>query len=381
MTFDLEQTDKLLSTTRAVRRRLDLERDVPDDLLLRCIELAEQAPTGANIASRRWMVVRDPETKVKLANLYRAAGAGGIIQEAEKQRGAGNPKQRVMDSAAHLAANMERVPALVLVTVLGRHDGSGRPGLFDSVIQAAWSFCLALRSRGLGSAWTTMHLGKSDEIAELLGIPEGVTQVVLLPVAWTIGTEFGPAPRREASEITWFDRWGFTKEQPGELGSLISELPGVTVEVDVAAPPERIWELISDINMPAQFSDEFQGADWVDAGSPQAGASFIGKNERPGRAWETTSFVVVCDQPQAFGWNVNDPDNPSAQWRFELEPVGGNTRLRFRMIIGPGVSGTARAMEESPDQAQQILAGRQEQHRGNMYLTIQGIKRLAETGS
>ena len=380
MTFDLEQTDKLLSTTRAVRRRLDFEREVPDDLLLRCIELAEQAPTGANIASRRWIVVRDPETKAKLADLYRAAGAGGIIQEAEKQRGAGNPKQRVMDSAAHLAANMERVPTLVLVTVLGRHDGSGRPGLFDSVIQAAWSFCLALRSRGLGSAWTTMHLGKSAEIAELLGIPEGVTQVVLLPVAWTIGTEFKPAVRNEASEITWFDRWGFTRSRPGQEDSLIAAGPGVTVEIDIAASPERIWDLISDINMPAQFSDEFQGADWVDGDGPRAGASFTGRNERPGRAWETTSFVVVYDQPQAFGWNVNDADHPSAQWRFELEPVGENTRLRFRMIIGPGVSGTARAMEESPDQALQILAGRQEQHRSNMDLTVRGIKRLAEKG-
>ena len=82
MAFDLEQTDKLLSTTRAVRRRLDLELDVPDELLLQCIQLAEQAPTGANTASRRWIVVRDPETKAKLADLYRAAGAGGIIQEA-----------------------------------------------------------------------------------------------------------------------------------------------------------------------------------------------------------------------------------------------------------------------------------------------------------
>ena len=105
--------------------------------------------------------------------------------------------------------------------------------------------------------------GKSDEIAELLGIPEGVTQVVLLPVGWTIGTEFKPARRRGASEIIWYDRWGNTKERPGETDSLLAAGPGLTVEVDVDASPERLWELVSDINMPARFSDEFQGAEWV----------------------------------------------------------------------------------------------------------------------
>jgi len=118
MSFELEQTDQLLSTTRAVRRRLDLERDVPDDLLLRCIELAEQAPSGGDISSRRWSVIRDPEIKRQLAELYRAAGGDGIIEAAE-QRGTDHPKKRVLDSAAHLAANLERVPVLVLATVWG----------------------------------------------------------------------------------------------------------------------------------------------------------------------------------------------------------------------------------------------------------------------
>ena len=381
MEFDLEQTDKLLSTTRAVRRRLDLERDVSDDLLLRCIQLAEQAPSGGDIASRRWMIIRDPETKAQLAELYRAAGGSGIIKTAEQRRGAGHPKERVVESAAHLAANLERVPVLVLAMIWGLHDGSGRPGLFDSVLQAAWSFCLALRARGLGSAWTTVHLGKAKEVAELLGIPDGVTQVVLLPVAWTIGTDFKPAPRRPASEITWFDRWGYTKDRPSEEGSLIAAAPGVTVEVDIAASPERVWELASDINLPAQFSAEFQGAEWVDADGPREGASFIGRNKIGDRAWETTSFVVACDPPRVFAWNVNDRDQPSAQWRFELERIPGGTRLRQRLIIGPSLSATGRAMEENPDQAQQILDRRREQHRGNMALTIQGIKRLAETGS
>ena len=382
MSFDLEQTDQLLSTTRAVRRRLDLDRNVPDDLLLRCIELAEQAPTGGDITSRRWLVVRDPEIKKKLADLYREAGGNRIVERAERHRGTGHPKQGVLDSAAYLAENLERVPVLVLATVWGVHDDSGRPGLFDSVIQAAWSFCLALRSRGLGSAWTTLHLGKAKECAEVLGIPDDVTQVVLLPVAWTIGTEFKPASRRPASEIVWFDRWGYTKENLGDSESLIGALPGVTVEVDIAASPERVWDLVSDINISARFSNEFQGAEWVDSDGPQEGASFIGHNKRTdvNREWDTTSWVVACDPPLVFAWNVNDRDEPSAQWRFELEKIPGGTRLRQRLVIGPSLSATGHAMKDNPDQAEQILASRQEQHRGNMALNLNGIKETVEKG-
>ena len=382
MSFDLEQTDQLLSTTRAVRRRLDLDRNVPDDLLLRCIELAEQAPTGGDITSRRWLVVRDPEIKKKLADLYREAGGNRIVERAARHRGTGHPKQGVLDSAAHLAENLERVPVLVLATGWGVHDGSGRPGRVDSVIQAAWSFCLALRSRGLGSAWTTLHLGKAKECAEILGIPDDVTQVVLLPVAWTIGTEFKPASRRPASEIVWFDRWGYTKENLGDSESLIAALPGVTVEVDIAASPERVWDLVSDINISARFSNEFQGAEWVDSDGPREGASFIGHNKRTdvNREWDTTSWVVACDPPLVFAWNVNDRDEPSAQWRFELEKIPGGTRLRQRLVIGPSLSATGHAMKDNPDQAEQILASRQEQHRGNMALNLNGIKETAEKG-
>jgi len=381
MVFDLEQTDTLLNTTRAVRRRLDLERDVPDNLILDCINLAEQAPSGGNITSRRWMVIRDPDTKGRLAELYRAAGGSGIIERAERMLGTGHPRERVSASAAHLAANLERVPVLVLASTWGIHDSSGRPGLFDSVIQAAWSFCLALRARGLGSAWTTVHLGRAKEVADLLGIPDGVTQVVLLPVAWTIGTDFKPAPRRPASEITWFDRWGHTKDRPADTSTLLAAEPGVTVEVDIDASPERVWEFVSDINIPARFSTEFQGAEWVDAVGPRLGASFIGRNQNEERAWQTTSYVVACDPPWVFAWNVSDPNLASAQWRFELEPIGEATRLRQHMTIGPGRSGTSRRMEENPGQGAQILAQRREVHRRNMELTTQGIKRLAEEAS
>jgi len=383
MEFDIEQTDNLLGTTRAVRRRLDFERDVPDDLLMRCIELAEQAPTGAGVSSRRWIIVKDPETKLQLAELYRAAGGSRAIDRAEERRAAGHTEDPMADSSAHLAANMEKVPALVIATIWGVHDGSGRPGLFDSVIQAAWSFCLALRARGLGSAWTTMHLGKAKEFADLLGIPDGVTQVALLPVAWTIGTDFRPAPRRKTSEIVWFDRWGNTQENPGEVSSLIAAAPGVAVEIDIAAPPERVWEFASDINIPARFGDEFQGADWTDGDGPREGASFIGRNERKeaDRLWQTTSYVVACDPPRVFAWDVNGPDRTTAQWRFVLERIPGGTRLSQRLIIGPNLSNTGKTMEANPEQAHQILANRRNQHRGNMLLNLQGIKRLAETGA
>mgnify|MGYP001403411021 FL=1 len=383
MEFDIEQTDELLSTTRAVRRRLDFDKQVPDELLLRCIELAEQAPTGAGVSSRRWMIVKDPGIKSQLAELYRDAGGRRAIEGLQQRRSAGGGQARMAESSAHLATNLEKAPAIVLVTIWGVHDGSGRPGLFDSVIQAAWSFCLALRARGLGSAWTTMHLGKAKEIADLLGIPDGVTQIVLLPVAWTIGTDFKPAPRREASEIIWFDRWGDTQENPGQSNSLIAAGPGISVEIDIAAPPEQVWEFVSDINIPARFSDEFQGADWVDADGPHEGASFIGRNERKeaGRVWQTTSYVVACDPPRTFAWHVNDRDQPSARWRFELEPIPGGTRLSQRLVIGPSLSATGRAMEANPEQARQILTNRREQHRGNMILNLEGIKRLAESGA
>jgi len=379
MAFDVDQIDAVLSTTRAVRLRLDLEREVPDEIITQCIDLAEQAPSGANIASRRWLVIRDPEVKAKIANLYREAGGARTIQAAEQLRGSGSHRERTTASAAHLAQNMERVPVLVIPTIWGEHDGSGRPGLFDSVLQAAWSFCLALRARGLGTAWTTMILGKQRELAEVLGIPAGVTPIALLPVAWTIGTDFKPTARRPASQITWIDHWGHTNARPSDGESLLAALPGVTVEVDIAAPPQRVWELVTDINLPARFSQEFQGAEWLDGDSPRVGARFVGRNAIGERRWETTSHIVACEAPRVFAWNIVDPDNPAAQWRFELDRVGDATRLRQCMTIGPGRSGTSRAMESDPDNAKAILAARREAHRRNMELTVQGIKTLAES--
>ncbi len=215
MDFDLAQTDSLLSTTRAVRKRLDLERDVPDDVLLECLQLAVQAPTGSNQQGWRWMVVRDAEKKAGLAEIYRKAGGEYLAAAAADSDGAGQ-MGRVLDSANYLAQNLENVPVMVIPMIIGRLDeavASGgnitnaSAGLMGSIIPAMWSFQLALRSRGLGSCYTTLHLGLEQEAAELLEIPAHMTQAGLLPVAYTKGTDFKAAKRPPVEEITYLDTY------------------------------------------------------------------------------------------------------------------------------------------------------------------------------
>jgi nitroreductase len=384
----LREIDEVLATTRAVRRRLDLNRDVLDEVLLECIDLAEQAPTGANQSSRRWMVVRDPARKEALARLYRDAGGQFIIDAAEKVAGSGHPNEAVTLSGAYLAQHLGEVPAIVIPTIWGVHDNSGRPGLFDSVIQAAWSFCLALRARGLGTAWTTVHLGKASEVAELLGIPQGVTQIVLLPVAWTTGADFKPAPRRPAEEITYFDAWGNTlatrrgSSGPGQQSVRMADGPGVVGEIEIDAPRERVWQLVSDIGVPARFSSELQEAHWAEGcDGPRLGARFVGRNSHPAAGdWETTSYVVACATPKVFAWNVGDPQTPGASWRFELEPLhGGRTRLRQSVVLGPGPSGITMVIDAHPELEERVLARRRDEHRANIAATLAGIRALAET--
>ncbi len=208
MEFDLSQTDALLSTTRAVRKRLDLDREVPDDVLLECLQLAVQAPTGSNRQGWRWLVVRDPEKKEALADIYRRAGAEYLSSQ-EREVDPNTQTGRVIDSANYLAENLGRIPVLVIPLIIGRvgQPGVSAAGLFGSIIPAMWSFQLALRSRGLGSCLTTLHLGLEDEAAELLNIPEHMTQAALLPVAWTKGTDFKPAARPPVHEITYLDTY------------------------------------------------------------------------------------------------------------------------------------------------------------------------------
>ena len=232
--------DHALMTTRGVRQRLDFDREVDDQTILDCIDVAEQAPTGGNNGSRRWMIIRDRETKDRLAGLYLSAGVEWVIETGKGLEGSGHQNERLMTGARHLGENIARTPALVIPTILGRHDGSGRPGLFDSVIQSAWSFMVALRSRGLGTVWTTMYLNEAPAVAELLELPDHVTQICLFPVAYTIGTDFKPTSRRyPAPDIAYFDRYGRTKTQSG---------PGVVDEIDLKAKPDAVRAAIESLD-------------------------------------------------------------------------------------------------------------------------------------
>ena len=212
MQFDLAMTDALLSTTRAVRKRLDLDRPVPRDVIRECLELAVQAPTASNSQSWRWVVVDDPAKRLALAEIYRK-GALPYLAAPLKASSEAAPGQteRVRDSAQWLAENLERVPVHVIPCVEGRPP-AGAPamvsaGVFGSIFPAVWSFQLALRARGLGSALTTLHLLHEQEAAELLGLPENVMQVALLPVGYTRGTDFKPAARPPVDGITHWNGW------------------------------------------------------------------------------------------------------------------------------------------------------------------------------
>ena len=380
--FDLNQTDRLLTTTRAVRKRLDLEREVSDDVIFTCIDLAEQAPTGGNDASRRWLVIRDQDLKNQLGELYAEVGTL-FVNARGRLDGTGHPKEQVVSSSAYLVENFAKVPVLVMCAIWGIHDNSGRPGLFDSAIPSAWSFNLALRSRGLGTAYATMLNNKTDEVSELLGIPKGVTTLVCFPVAHTIGHDFSPAPRRPAAQITYFDQWGFTRELASADGSArIQDGPGVVAEIDTDARPRQVWEVISDINMPAKFSDEFAGAEWLSDDEIAAGAIFCGRSATSdGREWETNCIVTEWVERETFEWRTTDPENPGAIWRFDLAEQGAGSRLRFSMIIGKENNSTAPRAMADPSLENQILFERRLIHKANMQRVLEGVKALVDPGT
>ncbi len=207
--MDLASVDELLTTTRAVRKRLDLDRPVGRDVILDCIRLAMQAPTASNEQDWRWLVVTDADKRAAIAETYRSIGAEYLEQAAAT---ASDPQtQRVYRSALGLTETLARVPVHVIPCLQRRFDGSNlliAASAWASIIPAGWSFMLALRSRGLGSVWTTMHLAQEERVAELLGIPATVTQAALFPVAYTVGTEFRPAARPPADAVTFWDTWG-----------------------------------------------------------------------------------------------------------------------------------------------------------------------------
>ena len=208
MTLDLAVCDELLATTRAVRKRLDLSRPVPREVVNECLELAVQAPTGSNSQTWRWVVVDDADKRKGLADLYRRQ-AEPYLTTASKT--ASGQTGRVFDSALYLMEHLHEVPVHVIPCLQGRPDDGASVtqlgGYFASIYPAVWSFQLALRARGLGSCLTTLHLGFESEAAELLGIPDDVVQTALLPVAWTVGTDFRRATRPPVADITHWNAW------------------------------------------------------------------------------------------------------------------------------------------------------------------------------
>jgi nitroreductase len=216
MTMDLPTVDHLLTTTRSVRKRLDFARPVEPALIERCLEIAFQSPTGSNRQGWAAVVVTDPAKRARIGTLYRAAFKGYVENPLQPvDYGAGDKRARqlprVLDSATYLADHMHEAPVLVIFCIEGRVEQGAvvmQASLYGSVLPAAWSFMLAARARGLGSAWTTLHLVHEKEIATLLGIPDTMTQTVLLPVAYFSGTDFKPADRLPARQITHWNTWG-----------------------------------------------------------------------------------------------------------------------------------------------------------------------------
>ena len=210
--MDTTVTDHLLATTRAVRKRLDLERPVEPEVILECLRLAVQSPTGSNSQQWHWIVVTDADKRAQLKELYGAMARPYLESQVE---GAADPQtRRVYQSAVYLMDILDQVPVHVIPCIEGRlasADNFGAASFYGSILPAVWSFMLAARARGLGSVWTTLHLAKEAEAAELLGIPEGMSQVALIPVAYFTGDDLKPAERPPVEGITYWDAWGATR--------------------------------------------------------------------------------------------------------------------------------------------------------------------------
>ena len=214
--------DELLSTTRAVRKRLDFDRDVPMSAIKECMDLAVQAPSGSNAQGWQFVFVTDEAKRQKIGEYYREAFshyrhmpfAIHKLHSDSADASLANSQERSASSADYLADNMGKAPVLMIPCIAGRIDNvdganaSAQAGTMGSIIPAAWSFMLAARARGIGTAWTTLHLAHEQAVAELLGIPyESFTQVALIPIAYTKGTDFKPAYRPPVESVMHLNQW------------------------------------------------------------------------------------------------------------------------------------------------------------------------------
>lgn len=212
--------EEMLTTTRAVRKRLDFSRPVEPAVIQECLELALQAPTGGNSQGWHFVVVNEPEQRQALAEVYRKGWALYLKQRLSGQSKMPGPElsaeriatlKKVLQSSIYLAEHMHEVPMLVVPCLQGRIENAApveQAGFWGSILPAIWSFMLAARTRGIGTSWTTVHLYYEQEAAQILGIPyETMTQAALIPTAYTLGTDFKPAPRLPLESVLHWNRW------------------------------------------------------------------------------------------------------------------------------------------------------------------------------
>jgi nitroreductase len=215
--FKLQEIDRLLTTTRSVRKRLDLERPVPPDVIEECLRLAFYTPNALNLQIWRWMVVTEPDQRRAVGEIYYDILHPIMVKNREERLRLGDPDLiRHTDSTMYLIEHITEVPVLVIPCIEGRYDGTQPLAIvtqiLGSIYPAVWSFQLALRSRGLGSTFTNAHLLAPERVAAVLGIPDGYLQTCLLPVAYTKGGDFRPAKRRSTEEVVYWNRWGEAKK-------------------------------------------------------------------------------------------------------------------------------------------------------------------------
>jgi len=210
--------DEVLTTTRAVRKRLDFDKPVEPSVLRECLDIALQAPSGSNSQGWHFVIVTDPAKKAAIAELYLKAfddyeaGPNQPTKQHLDDPSMAPTQERVLSSARYLADNMARVPAMLIPCCAGRPDTPGLPqgviaSMYGSILPAVWSFMLAARERGIGTCWTTLHLYAEKEVAALLGIPDEFAQVALIPIAYTQGTEFKTAPRKDLDTVLHTNAW------------------------------------------------------------------------------------------------------------------------------------------------------------------------------
>jgi nitroreductase len=212
MSIDTASVDHVLSTTRAVRRKLDLDRPVEPEVLETCLRLSTFAPSPGNQQTWRWLVVRDADRRKRLGELFREVGRDYLAGVRSRLGTAAGPPavRRMVGSVQHLIDVIDRVPVFVIPCVQGPAPSGNAEcaSFYGGIYPAVWSFQLALRSRGLGTVLTTLHLRREAAAAEILGLPADVTQAGLLPVAYTTTTDFRPPVRRPLAAVAFLDTWG-----------------------------------------------------------------------------------------------------------------------------------------------------------------------------